>query len=232
MRIFKNPIEAYDEVGRDLWEMGIRVHTQTMQDKNIADDKDFETVELRAYGYQLSSGFTLEQAEDMLRHTNSNYKWALSDFTERVDPNFVNPGKAYKMRDVWEEFLHDGKFAYTYNERFKTQLNILISELLQKPETRQGILQMYDYKIDMERWGSTRVPCSLMYQVMVREGKLDMIYTMRSCDYLEHFPYDMYLTIRLQGFIADAIGVDRGFFTHNMGSFHAYNKDIKARGIF
>lgn len=236
MRIFQNPIEAYDECGRDLWEMGIRVHTQTMQDKFIGHDENFSTIEIRSFCYQISPGFTIKEAEDMLIHAGANPKWALADFTERVDPKFVNPGEAWKIRqNVWEEFLHNGKFAYTYNERFRAlnQLDLLIQELEKNPETRQGILQMYDFHIDQyRRGGGGRVPCSLMYQFMKREGKLDCIYFMRSCDYLEHFPYDMYLTIRLQNYICDAIDCERGFFTHFIGSFHAYQKDIKERKIF
>lgn len=241
MRIFSNPKEAYDEVGRDLWEMGIRVHTQTMQDKNIANDKDYETVELRAYCYQISPGYEMNHVEKMVKETTGQVNYCLAEFTDRVDPNFVNPGKSWKVKDiygnsmeeVWKEFIHDGKFAYTYSERYKPQLNKLIEELRKNPESRQCILTMYDYHLDQNNWGGgNRIPCSLIYQFMIREKALDCIYIMRSCDYLTHFPHDMYLTIRLMFYIADAVDVDYGYFTHFMGSLHAYEKDIKKLKIF
>ena len=41
MRTFKNCTEAVNEIERDLHEMGVKVHPETMQNKKVADDKDF-----------------------------------------------------------------------------------------------------------------------------------------------------------------------------------------------
>lgn len=234
MRIFNDPIEMYDEVGRDLWEMGIKVHPQTMQDKYVANDQDYETIELRAYAYQINVQFGMKQVEEMVKHANGNLNYCLAEFTDRVDPEFKNPGKSWKyMKNIWEEFIHNGKFAYTYNERYEPQLDKIIEQLEINPESRQAIITVYDHHDDkINIGGNARIPCSLSYQFLIREKKLDIIYIMRSCDYLLHFPHDVYLTIRLQNYMCDALDLEPGFFTHFMGSFHAYHKDIKSRGIF
>ena len=49
MRIYTNWQECYEEVKRDLAEMGIRVFPKSMQDKK----GDFETLELQNYSYSL-----------------------------------------------------------------------------------------------------------------------------------------------------------------------------------
>jgi len=234
MRIYSDPIQMYDEVGRDLWEMGIKVHTKTMQDKDISNDKDYETLELRSYCYQIDTKFNFQRVEDMVVHANANLNYCLAEFTDRIDPNFINPGKSYKyMNHIWDEFLHNGKFAYTYNERYFRQMDLMIKALENDPNSRHGIITVYDHHDDQKNiGGKERIPCSLDYQFKIRENKLDVDYHMRSCDYLLHFPHDVYLTMRLQWYISDILNVEPGYFTHFIGSLHAYHKDIKAKGIF
>jgi thymidylate synthase len=234
MRIYSSFKEMYGEVGRDLWEMGIRVHPQTMQDKVVKDDKNYETVELRAYCYQVSPPINIMEAATMVSEVGGNLKYCNQEFLDRINPEYENPGESWKlMDDVWNEFMHDGKFAYTYNERYQPQIYKLIEELKKNPETRQGVLTMYDYHLDQDsRGGKNRVPCSLMYQFMIRENALDCIYFMRSCDYLLHFPHDVYITALLQNHIATELELEAGYFTHFMSSLHAYEKDIRKKGIF
>src|SRR4030042_5857902 len=199
MRIYSDPIEMYDEVGRDLWEMGIKVHPKTMQDKLIEDDLDYETLELRSYVYQINIKFNFIKVEEMVRHANGNVNYCLSEFTERICLGKINPGISYKyMNHIWDEYLHNGKFSYTYNERYSDQLELLVKTLKNDQNTRQAIMTVYDHHDDQNyAGGKQRIPCSLYYQFLIRENKLDCIYTMRSCDYLLHFPHDVYLTKKL-----------------------------------
>ncbi len=234
MRIFQKPLEAYKEIGRDLWEMGIRVHPQTMQDKVVKDDKDYETVEVRSYCYQISPGWNYNDCIDMMEYAGGNIEYCMAEFKDRISGESLNPGNSYRFMDnVWKEFIHDGKFSYTYSERYTPQLEKLTKELIRNPETRQGIMTMYDYHLDQDnRGGGGRIPCSLLYQFMIREDKLDCIYVMRSCDYLLHFPHDMFMTMMLQEEISKRTMTQVGYFTNFIGSLHAYEKDIKSKGIF
>jgi len=72
----------------------------------------------------------------------------------------------------------------------------------------------------------------MYYQFYIRDNKLHMIYTMRSCDFLTHFIYDVYFSIFLQSYVADNLNLNMGTFTHFIGSLHAYKKDMAERGIF
>ena len=238
MRIFLNCEEMVKEVERDLWEMGIDVHPQTMQDKYVAEDEDYKTKEVRGYGFQVvppQSG-----SVEMLKYMfPTNYNTVLSyvdqEHADRTGGEILNPGNSHKFRpDVWSEFLHDGKFAYTYSERMTPQLLRIMEELKQRPDTRQAVINIHSNLSHDKKniGGSGRIPCSMYYQFMRREGKLDLIYTMRSCDFLTHFPIDIALATQLQHHVAMALSIPQGMFTYFTGSLHAYHKDMEERGIF
>lgn len=257
MRIYSNPQEAMKETERDLFEMGIEVHPQTMQDKRVADDPGYKTLEVRGYAFKIVDWtldlghlkstmvyFYNERADEILTYV-------LAEFRERVSGKATNPGTAYLHRkELWEEFLHDGKFAYTYSERITPQLQVILEELQKNPETRQAIINIHSnicavpgsnavlavgiYESqDLHNLGAGgRVPCSMFYQVMIREEKLDLIYVMRSCDFLTHFPVDISIALCVQDYFADKLNLKTGTFTYFTGSMHAYAKDMEERGIF
>lgn len=226
MRIFSNFSEAVNEIKRDLAEMGILVHPQTMQDKFVGDDPDYETMELQNYSY------TVTNPSSSLHQLKVSAPWVELEHMERTQGYGSNPGIAYLSRpEVWEEFLHEGQFSYTYSERIGDQLNNIIEEIKEHPDSRQLYLSIWDPNIDNDRMGSIRrVPCSLGYLFQVRNGQLNITYKMRSCDFATHFQNDAYLAVRLMQHVARATGYKTGYFTHEIGSFHVYQKDVK--GVF
>jgi len=233
MRIYVNAEEAFRETERDLFEMGQRVSSHTTQDKNVEGDKDYETVELFGYGFMITKISTPDLAAGVL-YLKGNLDWAGHEFSDRTTPVYLNPGSSYKeWPDLWEPLLRDGQFAYTYNERLSEQLPQAIRELTLRPHSRQVVVTMYDRHQDVGNWGGKdRVPCSLHWQLAVRDNALHMIYSMRSCDFLTHFCHDVYFAGRLLMHVAGQIGVEPGHLTCFFGSLHAYRKDMKERGIF
>lgn len=224
MRIYVDWPECYEEVKRDLAEMGILVKPKTMQDKIIENNEAYETMELQNYSYSL-----LNAKSNAI--TRVVQPWADAEFEERINPaGNINPGEAWKLReDVWTEYLHDGKMAYTYNERimFNNQLNKIIKRLKEDRDSRQLWLSIWNPAIDPDKLGGvSRVPCSLGYNFQFRDGKLNMHYIMRSCDFNTHFINDVYLAIKLLEYVAKECGMEVGSFTHTMFSLHVYRKDI------
>lgn len=219
------------EVERDLWELSIEVHPETMQDKDVSSDYDYKTKEVQAYGYTLVD---FEKLNEAVEYMKGNMPWLISESQDRVKAEYLNPGESWKLHSsVWAEYIRNGQFAYTYNERFREQLPQVIRELKLRPSTRQAILTMYDRHQDMNNWGGIdRIPCSLHYQFYIRNGKLNLIYSMRSCDFLTHFIHDVFFAIELLRHVAKEVGVPLGTMTHFIGSLHAYYKDMKTRGIF
>jgi len=230
MRIFRDGYEAVREVERDLWEMSIDVPAGTMQDKDVHGNSDYDTKEVQAYGYTLTS---MNKLREMVEYLGGNLEWADAEMLDRISPCYINPGETHKLFPAWEEFLRDGQFSYSYNERFREQLPIIVRELKLRPNTRQAVMTMFDRHQDAGNFGGKdRVPCSLSYQFYIRGGQLNLIYTMRSCDFLTHFVHDVYLACGLLKYVAEELGVPAGHFVHFIGSLHAYKKDLAGRGIF
>jgi len=237
MRIYTTCREAVKEVERDLWEMGIEVRTYSMQDKVVEGNEDYFTKELSPYVFMITN--PLGDIDEFIKYIYPDkheriLDWCVAEFRERISTKMINPGEAWVLRSgIWKEFMHDGAFAYTYNHRIRVQLERIINELRTKPGTRQAIIEVHNNFIDINHLGGGgRVPCSMHYQLVIREGKLDMMYIMRSSDYLTHFCNDNWLAIKLQQHVANELAIPMGKYTFFTGSLHAYYKDMKERKIF
>lgn len=237
MRIFVSAFDMIKEVERDLYEMGTRYQSATVQDQDVANNPDFQTMELCGYGYTLTKFDAYDLAQMLGYSGRINKKWLEAEIDERLNglkTQPLNPGIAYLANEeFWGQFIRNGVFSYSYAERWQEQLPYIIRELKEKPNTRQAVLTMYDKHQDMMHWGGRdRVPCSLTYQFMLREDKLVLIYNQRSCDFVKFFPSDVWLTVQLLIHVANAIGKEPGQFVHVLGSLHAFAGDLKGKDIF
>ena len=236
MRHYQDCLEMIKEVERDLAEMGIEYQSFSVQDKIVEHDEGFKTKELVGYAYKL---FPHENKfggiEDMIRYKqDAQYvRWVHAEINERLNPVYtVNPGSAWmKNGPFWNEYLRQGKFSYTYAERWNEQLIYIIDELNRHPESRQVIMTMYDRHQDMMNWGGLdRVPCSLTYHFLIRDNKLNLIYSQRSCDFVNFFSSDVYCTLTLMSYVTSLLKCQLGTFTHIVNSLHAFKKDME--GVF
>jgi len=229
MRIYKNFKEMFSEVWRDVFELGIRTKSESVQNmQNVGEEYDMS--EIIGYSYQLEN---VDLQNIFSNFSEREIKWLVAEFAERISFSHVNPGEAWKIRDkIWGSFRHgDGKFDYTYNERIKPQLTSLITELRKRPNTRQAVMTIFDHRFDLPFLGGyRRIPCSLTYQFICRGGRLYTVYSMRSCDVATHFRFDVALACLLTNYIATEIHVQSGSLVHHIGSLHCFRKD--SEGIF
>lgn len=223
-RIFRDFPEAQNEIARDLAELGVKVYTETMQDKDIQGDEEFATMELSNYVYTVIKP---EYAEVEGIHVD----WVKQEWEDRLIGD-LNPGRAWKKRpEVWTQFLesdprHDGNFSYTYSQRMGGKhIDKVIHELEAHPHSRQLWLPVWNNN-DENRRGERRVPCSLGYWFVNRDDKLHITYVMRSCDFHTHYPNDVALATILLHHVARQTGLEVGTFTHMVGSLHVYKRDV------
>jgi len=206
----------------------MKVHPQTMQDKQIADDPEYQTQEY------LNMIYTVTKPDLTDLYNVANVDWCEAEFEERLQG--LGPDdeslSAWRLRpEIWQEFADRG-FGYTYGERYrkfqnssKGTLISIVDELRKHPDSRQLFMPVWR-ELDNEQLGQRRVPCSLGYWFALRNRKLHITYLQRSGDYFTHLANDMYLTHKLQRYIAELIEIQPGFFTHWIGSLHVYKKDV------
>lgn len=244
MRIYSQAYELMSETGRNLTEMGHINRPKTYQNKVIEGNDSFITKELICEQYCLTN---LPDPQWLFVYTKAK-DWADAEFEERTSGTYINPGEAYKLRkDMWEEFLVDRNgaevFDYTYPERmsatcsykgeFMPKLEALIHLLKDDPDTRKAVLDIFGagvYRDSNYYDGKHRIPCSMYYDFLIREDMkgnkvLNICYHQRSSDFIGHFGDDVYLAWRLMEYVAEKVGIARGYLYHTIDSLHAYQKD-------
>lgn len=230
MRIYSNSFELMSEMGRELNSYGQIVKPKTYQNKVIEGNEDFITKELICQQYCLTS---LGDPVWLFVFSHSK-EWADAEFQERIDTSdIINPGKAWELRkDLWEQFLVNGKFDYTYNERMVI-LPYTIQLLKSDSDTRKAVLPIFNGNGEDDTLyyhGNKRIPCSMYYDFLIRQnGKgekvLHICYHQRSSDFVQHFGNDIYLAWRLMEYVAQEVGVKPGYLYHTIDSLHIYKKD-------
>lgn len=230
MRIFSNSFELMSELGRELNSYGQTVKPKTYQNKVIEGNDDFITKEVICQQYCLTS---LGDPVWLFIFSHSK-EWANAEFKERINTSeVINPGKAWELRkDLWEQFLVDGKFDYTYNERMAI-LPYTIQLLRSDSDTRKAVLPIFNGNGEDDTLyyhGNKRIPCSMYYDFLIRQnGKgekvLHICYHQRSSDFAQHFGNDIYLAWRLMEYVAQEVGVKPGYLYHTIDSLHIYKKN-------
>lgn len=227
------------------------------------------TYEIRNATFEMQMPQTAEQAAGMV---GANLPWAEDHFQERVSGQPLNPppSNAWWPFAQAGNAMHKAEeiFSHTYPERYwpkfaniegKTDkgrqifvphvgtrfeygdLGNVVDLLRKSPYTRQAYLPVW-FPEDTGSASGQRVPCTLGYQFLIREGaagkRLHVTYLMRSCDYMRHFADDIYMTIRLAQWVRDRLpgeydddpdnpfaGMTLGTLHFSAGSLHIFESD-------
>lgn len=233
MRIFGNTAEAYPEILRDIVKFGRTLKSNTVQNwKDVGDE--YIMKEVQCYS------FCVTDDSDMME-TCKDPEWLEKEFEERIG-SLANPGEAWKLREeYWKQCMPDGKFCYTYGQRMVRATQQVIGLLSKNQGTRQGVVCLWRDLDHSNTNGKKRVPCSMYYNLQIREGKVDIIYHMRSSDFFEHFRNDFTLACKLKQYVAAQVnalltegetplGIGKTFMT--VDSLHAYKKDWESLNIY
>jgi len=107
----------------------------------------------------------------------------------------------------------------------------VVRALARNPSTRQAYLPIW-FPEDTGK-DDVRVPCTLGYHFIQRNGYLHCTYYIRSCDAYRHLRDDIYLTVRLQLWMLDQLRKEEGdwatvrpgMFTMHIVSLHLFVND-------
>jgi hypothetical protein len=159
--------------------------------------------------------------------------WAEAHFQERVGGRAINPGVEHANwpyhANGAELHLKNKKYDHNYMERFWPKdlkydnfwtshaglpfegyrfpvgdLNDVVQQLIDNSGTRQAYLPIF-FPEDTGATSDQRVPCTLGYHFIIRNGEINLQYNMRSCEIYRHFTNDVYMAVRLAQWVRDRI---------------------------
>lgn len=266
-RVYNTFTAAIEDQMRALRYHGKVVNTGTWQSVDISDDPDRHSLELINVAFRAPMNSTPQYlANDVkpnLPWAEDHFQERVGGKPLNPGDQFRN-WPHYKHRPENDKFRTENeKFTHTYMERFWPlhagddfdpddierpinrgiryrlgDLDDLIYLLAQQPYTRQAYLPVF-FPEDTGAHHGGRIPCTLGYQFLFREGYLHLNYHIRSCDALRHFRDDIYMAVRLAqwvlGRLVNEVPSDSawqhaslGMFTMYIGSFHIFVGDAKA----
>lgn len=132
----------------------------------------------------------------------------------------------YKACSDDAETVYGGYGPRLFNMRGRhNQLVSTIKLLKDKPNTRQAVIQLFDVEDLLIKHKD--IPCTCTLQFLIRNGKLNMITSMRSNDAYLGLPHDIFCFTMLQEIVARSLNIEPGVYKHVVGSLHLYEKNYK-----
>jgi len=138
----------------------------------------------------------------------------------------------YEFNQRLLAYTDQGRLQGAYGPRLRRwagnvdQLEQVVTRLRDDPDTRQGVVQLFDPGRDHR--GYKDVPCTLGWRFYLRDGRLHLHTTMRSQDLWLGFAYDVFTFTVLQELVAGWLGVEVGEYHHHVDSLHLYDQDVPA----
>lgn len=133
---------------------------------------------------------------------------------------------SYYIPKYREESADGMTIKGSYGERlFRSRQIYRVLRLLRTKKTsRRAVLQIFMPK-DLNN--PKEVPCTISLQFIARDGKLDLIASMRSNDALFGLPHDIFSFTMIQEIAARHLGLKLGKYTHFVGSLHLYSDQLE-----
>ena len=140
-----------------------------------------------------------------------------------ADPESLEQYVQEMLDGILDFEVAQGKWEYTYHQRYAYQYQFIIDELKRNPDSRRAAIAIRND----EDIGSDDPACLQHLQFFIRNGKLDMIVLFRSNDACKAAFMNAFALIMLQKRIADELGVPVGQYTHRANSYHCYERDFE-----
>lgn len=119
------------------------------------------------------------------------------NYMERFWPKFADAYHPTTTPQEFEEWMTDvGQEPMMGLRHEYGDLGEMIQMLAEEPSTRQAYLPIW-FPEDTSYANKGRKPCTLGYHFILRNGRLDITYHIRSCDFYRHFDDDVYMAVRL-----------------------------------
>ena len=158
-----------------------------------------------------------------IEYAEAEWQWYLSS-----DRNISKLGKLYgKVPAIWKRMADtEGNVNSNYGWQWNRngQLDKVIGQLQNNPDTRQAAISIYDGKEISDYTYDT--PCTYAVQFTILNNKLNMSVVMRSNDLWYGFCNDQYQFSNLQKLVAHETRYDVGTYYHFAHNLHLYNDKL------
>lgn len=166
--------------------------------------------------------------DGMFNHNYMERYWPRFSLAKR-EPTFTPEGfdKAVSSSDNYLEMNMGLNHVYG-------DLGDVVNHLKDNPGTRQAILPIW-FPEDTNSQNTGRKPCSMYHKFFMRHGYFHHSYHIRSCDFKRHFRDDIYLALKLHGWVLESLRqcddmwkqVVPGFFTMHIDNLHVFANDYR-----
>ncbi len=206
-RIYPSLEHAYVSVLRDVLDYGALVAPRGMPTREL-----------------MHASFTVADASRNLvgnRARNVSQAYAVAEFLWiLLGRRDVRTIAAYNKAVA--KYSDDGEtFFGAYGPWVAGQLEYVVDTIRMDRVSRQAVMTIWQ-----QRPPATKdVPCTVALQFLLRGDRLHAQAFMRSNDAWLGLPYDIFTFTRIQAYVAAALGVEVGRYTHTAGSLHLYERD-------
>ncbi len=239
MRIFQTLQEATSEIERDLFKAPVVLSTSVQHLKVNTSAR-----EALNYVYTISPGGMPTHAHDLVKFGQERFPswektsskqlvtWITSELESRLYPlKFkLQSSEAFTEEDhpVLSQLVEGNAYAYTYPDRLVGMVETLQNTLIVNPTSRRAYWPIFSQQDSFRAVYQTRVPCSIGYQVMVRQQpgigpQLHLTYLQRSSDYYTFWLSDLWFAYKIQEYLSHSlVPIELGGISHVILSFHYF----------
>lgn len=149
--------------------------------------------------------------------------WILSG-SNKLSPLEETINNYHKFSDDKETL--NGAYGYRIFNTFGfNQLEAVIEELRNKPNSRRAVISLYSAN-DLNKSESLDIPCNLSILFKIRSNKLEMTVLNRSNDAYKGIPYNLFVFRAIQYYVAKHLNLNLGEQRHFTDSLHLYEEDF------
>ncbi len=159
-------------------------------------------------------------------YAQAEWEWYLTS-----DRKVSRLGEIYgKVPSIWERMADqygnvNSNYGYQWEREY--QLDKIVAQLKNNPETRQAAISIYDGK-EIKNYKKD-TPCTYAVQFTVVEDKLNMCVVMRSNDLWFGFCNDQFCFSKLQELVSERTGYKIGTYYHFAHNLHLYYDQLPER---
>jgi len=214
---FKNASEAFDFYYGTIPYQGVDfAGTKAMFNQGFIIEKPFERM------------IDNDKREFNMEYAEAEWQWYLSG-----DRSTAKLGEIYgKIPQIWQRMSDgNGNVNSNYGWQWERgwQLDKVVAQLKDNPDTRQASISIYDGK-EISRY-KYDTPCTYAVQFTVIKDKLNMCVVMRSNDLWYGFCNDQYCFSKLQELVSERTGYDMGTYYHFAHNLHVYNDKLPEQNV-